>query len=241
MKIACLKFTLIVILFCACKKPKPIVFSGQLLLTRKSLVPLSNKKIQIFQSGGSAILSGSSSSTAEAITDANGRFSMTFVPGTTYFAGFSGENISPLTLSNALYDASFPYFFRQNFPEQGYDASKPIFVGKSIDTIVVKVYTWKNITSSDTFGLRGTMINANFDKEYTGIRADSGSTFTLDILTNVLFTRFDCIKKTFANDISFGRVKTISGNKVFVGENQFQEELSAEDEIKKESTFQFNN
>ena len=241
MKITCLKLVLIAFLFLACKKPKPIVLSGQLLLTKKSPVPLSNKKIEIYQPGGNAIITGSSGSSAEAVTDANGRFTVTFIPGTSYFSFFRGENTAPLTLSSGTDDYSFPFFIRQNFPAQGNDASKPIFVGKSVDTMVVKVYTFKNIHATDTFGLRGATVNANLYKEYTGLTIDSGSTFTLDILTNVLFTRYDYIKKTFLNDISFGRVKTNAGNKVFLGDSQSWAELSEEDETKKDMTFQLNN
>ena len=39
---------LLLTLFCACKKPKPIVFAGQLLLTKKNPIPLSNRKVEIF-------------------------------------------------------------------------------------------------------------------------------------------------------------------------------------------------
>lgn len=241
MKITYLNIVLILFLFCACKKPRPIVFSGQLLLTKKHPVPLSNRKIEVFQLGGNAIIMGSSGSSATAVTDANGHFSMTFVPGTTYFAGFSGENNSPLSLAGT---EGFPFFIRRNFPEAGYDANKPIFIGKTVDSLIIKVYTFKKITTSDTFGLRGNTISAPFDKKYTGITADSADTFTLDTIYNVLFTDFDCIKKTFGNiDLQFGRLKTYSGytNQSFTAQSLYGLGLSAEDETRTEMKFYFTN
>ncbi len=216
-----------------CKKPKPIVFSGQLLLTKKNPVPLSNKRIEIFQlGGGSAILFNSSGSSATAMTDANGYFSITFTPGTSSFTVFSSENTSPLSFGGAINDTIS--FMRQYFPEPNYDASKPIFVGKSIDTIVVNVSTFKEIIASDTLGLRG----SSFNKEYTGITADSASTFTLDTIYNALFTNFNCSNNTFLNDIYFGRV--ITGYNKYISGGGMYNELFNEDETKAEMSFPFN-
>ena len=38
--------------FYACKKPIPRVYTGQLLFTQKSPLPLANKKIEIYQQVG---------------------------------------------------------------------------------------------------------------------------------------------------------------------------------------------
>ena len=241
MKITFTILTLILFLFCACKKPKSVIFTGQLLLTKKNPLPLSNRKIEVFQLGGNAIIIGSSGSSATTVTDADGRFKLTFVPGTTYFTAFSGENNSPLSLTGR---EGYPYFIRSNFSVAGYDANKPIFIGKSIDSLIIKVYCFKSIIPSDTFGLRGNNVNARFEKKYTGIMADSASTLTLDTIYNVLFTNFDCVKRTFSNlDISFGRLKTYAGSafQSFTGQIQFDMELPAEDETKREMTFYFNN
>lgn len=241
MKFTLLKLLLLLLCFSACKKPKPVVFSGQFLLTKKNPVPLANRSIEIYQPGGNAIIMGSSGSSATTNTDNNGRFNIRFVPGSSYFAGFSGENNNPLTVTSS--DGN-PYFSRKNFPDSGFDPAKPIFVGKQIDTLVIKITCFKAITSTDTFELKGNTINAVFNKKYTGIIADSSHTFTLDTLYNALFTDYDCRSKTFINNsIALARLKFFTGNStpysLALGSYYF--ELSPEDEIQKEITFIFEN
>jgi hypothetical protein len=44
-------------LVAACRKnPKPIIYSGQLLLSKKYPIPVSNKKIEIYQQGQSSAI-----------------------------------------------------------------------------------------------------------------------------------------------------------------------------------------
>ena len=229
---------LILVIFSACIKPEPVNFSGQLLLTKKNPIPLSNREIEIFQLGGNAIITGSSGSSSVNRTDVNGRFSMTFVPGSSYFTAFRGANGSSLTL---ISNQGFPFFIRKNFPEQNYDSNTPIYVGKTIDSLIIKVYSFENITFSDTFGLRGiTTLDSSINKRYRGITADSATTFTLDTIYNVLYTDFDCIKNKFSNNnMSFGRIRTNSNGELFSGQYLYGIELSSEDEQKKEMTFYF--
>lgn len=228
-------------LFCSCKKIKPVVFSGQLLLTRKSPVPLSNRKIEIYQLGGNAIIMGSSGSSASAVTDANGRFSITFTPGSAYFAGITGENIGALTFAST---EGFPFFVRGNFPGALYDENKPIFIGKSIDSLVIKVICFKRIVTNDTFQLTGTTTGARFEKKYTGITADSATTITLDTVYNALLTNFDCFQNTFRNtNMEFGPLKTYPGfnSPYFRGQSIPWLEFSTEDETKREMLFYYSN
>lgn len=241
MKVTCVTILLMISLFVGgCKKPKPVVFYGQLLLTKKSLMPLSNRRIEIFQLGGNAIIMGSSGSSAAAVTDANGRFSITFVPGDSYFGPFRGESNSPLTLFGAINDSLS--FMRRNFPDSNYDASKPIFVGKTIDSVIIKVNCFKNIFTSDTFALRGITFTGRFNKNYTGLMVDSATSFTLDTIYHVLFTDFESSKGRFANNnIEFGRLKTYPGGTTpsFSSQSPWSMELSADDEPKREMTFTF--
>lgn len=128
-------------------------------------------------------------------------------------------------------------FMRQYFPEPDYNAH-PIFVGKSIDTVVVKVYALKNIIATDTLGIKGSTVGGVFYKEYTGITADSGTVFMLDTIHNALFTSFNCTDRTFLNDIQCGRVRT--GYYKYISGNSLYDRLSDEDETKMEMTFHFN-
>lgn len=229
-------------LFSGCKKPKPLVFSGQLLLTQKYPIALSNKKVEIYQAGSaSGILFNSLSSLATAATDANGYFKMTFIPGTSSFTIFNSTNTSSVRFSNSIMDTSFPNFSRNNFPEPGYDAAKPIFIGKTIDTAIIKVYLLTALTSTDTLGLRGYTVSGSLDKEYTGRVASFGTTLVLDTISNLLFTDFDCIQKKFTNTIYAGRKWTTSWGYVTISSEGFISpyQLSATAETKNEILFYF--
>ncbi len=238
----CLALLISLFLLYGCKKQKPIVFSGQLLLTQKYPFPLSNKKVELYQAGGgSAILFNSSSSIATSVTDANGYFKITFIPGTSSFGIFSTASSNSLSLSSAIDDRSFPNFYRNNFPEQGYDAAKPIFIGKTIDTAIIKVRLSKNLTATDTIGLRGYSVIGILDKEYTGRVASAGTTIIIDTIKNLLFTEFDCLDSKFINTIYAGRKTTNSGYVTISTEGVISPyKLLAADETKNEILFYFN-
>lgn len=228
--------------FSACKKSKPVIFSGQLLLTKTHPIALSNRKIEIYQPGSpSAIISGSSSSTGISTTDANGYFNLTFNPGTATFIIFSGSNSSPLVFSSLLEDTSFPQFYRRNFSDSNYNPTQPTFIGKSIDTAVIKVYLLSNLDAADTIGLNGYTLYGTLDKEYTGLTGSAGSTMILDTITNMLFTDFDCSTNTFVNNLYAGRKWTTSFGYVTITGVGFPSpyQLAASDEIKKELIFNF--
>lgn len=91
----------------------------------------------------------------KSVTDANGNFRVSFIPGSSSFIIFSGANQNPLTLSNPIGDTSFPGFYRRNFPDSGYDPARPIFIGKTIDTGIIKVNLMTDLNANDTIGLRG--------------------------------------------------------------------------------------
>lgn len=200
-------FLLIILLFSGCKKDKAIEFSGQLLLSKKYPIPIKNRDIEIYQAGSASAIglnSGSSSSTSTGITDANGNFRLSFTAGKSRFIVFSGSNSSPLTLGNSPSDTSFPRFQRQNFPDSGYDAASPIFVGKIIDTAVIIVRLLSKLSLNDSIGLQGVTINGYIEKYYTGLTGNIGDVIKLDSIHNMLFTLYRGFNKEFYNDIYAG-------------------------------------
>lgn len=235
---------LVTFLFSGCKKEKPIIFSGQLLLTKKFPYPLVNRKIEIYQPGSPSAIginSGSTSSSATTLTTADGNFRLSFTPGTSSFIIFSGINSNSLILKNPLDDTTFPGFSRKNFPDSGYDADKPIFIGKTIDTTIIKVDLASDLTATDTIGLLGYTISGRIDKEYTGMSGTTGEVIVLDTISNMLFTDFDCFAKKFINTVYAGRKwTTVWGYVTISGYGLVSpSQLSAFDETKQEITFYF--
>lgn len=231
-------------LFSACKKDKSVSFSGKLLLTKKFPLPLANRKIQIYQTGstgGIGIPASTSSSFAMANTDANGFFNIDFTPGEGRFLIFAGTNAAPLTLSNDFNDTAFPEFARKNFPGPDYDKNAPTFIGKTIDNAIIKVTLNADLIPTDTIGLQAYTINGRIDKEYSGRAAPAGTVIVLDTVRNMLFTRFDCLDKTFSNNVTIGRKMTTPTGYVGIFSRGFVSpgKLSAEDETNREIMYYF--
>ncbi|MEO6672350.1 MAG: hypothetical protein ABIN93_02870 [Ginsengibacter sp.] len=242
--IAVLEILILLFLVSACKKTKPVSFSGQLLLTKKYPVVFSRREIEIYQPGSPGVIgipASSLSSSSTAGTDAGGYFSLSFIPGTTTFIIFTGTNSNSLTLSNSFEDTSFPRFSRRNFPDRGYDPAKPIFIGKSIDTAIIKVNLLTDLTDADTIGLQAYSISGKLDKEYTGITASAGSVIILDTISNMLFTDFNCTENKFTNTLYAGKkFTTIWGYKTISSvSSPSPYQLSATDETKTELMFYF--
>ncbi len=241
--ILCL-LVLAMFLLSACKKEKPIIISGQLLLTHKFPRPITNRKIEIYQPGSPSAIGinlGSTSSTSTTVTDANGYFRLSFTPGRSSFIVFSSTNSGSLVLWNSLDDTAFPNFSRNNFPDSGYDATKPIFIGKTIDTAIIKVGLVTDLTITDTLGLRAYTINGSIDKEYTGISGSAGGVIVLDTITNMLFTDYDGFAKKFTNTLYAGKKWTTGWGYVTISSEGFVSPylLSANDETKQEIKFYF--
>ena len=195
---------LVALLFLGCKKEKPIIFEGQLLFTSKFPYPLGNRKIEIYQSGSSSAIglsSGSTSSSAITRTAINGNFRLSFIPGTSSFIIFSDTNSNSLTLGNSPDETTFPRFSRKNIPDSGYNAATPIFVGKTIDTAIVKVGLSSALTPADTIGLRAYTISGSIDKEYTGRSGNTGAFIVLDSICNMLSNDFNCYLKKISNTV----------------------------------------
>lgn len=236
---------LLTLLFSGCKKKEePIIFLGQLLLTNKFPRPLVNRKIEIYQAGSSAAIginSGSTSSAATTNTDANGNFKLIFTPGTSSFIFFSSRNYSPLMLRNSPSDTTFPRFSRITFPGPEYDASTPIFVGKLIDTVIIKVGLSSNLTLADTIGLQAYTISGSINREYTRRSGTIGAVIVLDTIYNMLLTDFDCFEKKYNNTLYAGRKLTTSLGYTTIISHGFNSpyQFSAIDEAKQEITFYF--
>lgn len=221
------------------------MFSVQLLLTKKHPFPLANRKIELYQPGSAAAIginSGSSSSSATAVTDANGFFRLSFTPGKSSFIIFSSTSSNPLTLSNPLGDTSFPQFFRRNFPA-AYNPGAPIYIGKTIDNAIIKVNLITDLTPSDTIGLQAYTLNGRITKEYSGRSAAAGSVIILDTISNMLFTDFDCYEQKFINTLYAGRKWTTVWGYTTISTAGFVSPslLSEIDEAKNEIMFYFKN
>lgn len=192
----------------SCNKSKPVRISGQLLLSKKYPEPLKNRKIEIYQKGSPSAIginSGSSSASASGNTDAFGKFSVVFTAGRSEFIIFSGPNKTPLRLHSPYDDTSFPAFTRIDFPEAGYDETKPIYIGKSIDMVILSVQLSKDLTHTDTLGMRMYTHDGSIAKEYTNLSGTAGTRLVLDTIHDALFTGYDCTTGKFANGVYAGK------------------------------------
>lgn len=234
-----------VFFFASCKKePKPVTYTGQLFLAKKYPVPLRNKQIEIYQRGAPSAIGiniGSTSSTATGITDGNGYFRLSFTPGESRFFVFSGPNNSPLILGSALGDTTFPDFSRSSFPDPEYDKSKPIYVAKTIDTVVIKASLISDLNITDTIGVQTNTLNGSFAKEYTRLSGRAGTVVTIDTIYNMLLTHYDCVANKFTNSLYAGRKwTTVWGYNTISSEGIVSPYLlTATDETKTEMTFYY--
>lgn len=232
-------------LFISCRKEqKPIIYSGQLLLSKKNPLPVANKQIVIYQGGTAGAIginSGATSSSASAVTDASGHFQITFRPGTSSFIIFSGASTSPLTFSSEFGDTSLFSFSRTNFPDSGNDPLLPIYIGKSIDTAIMKMNLSSDITTTDTVGLEINTISGRISKAYTGLSGNAGTTITLDTIFNEILKNYNCYQKNFINSLYAGRKYTVPAGYNTITTFGFVSPaiLSADDEKKVEMHFYF--
>ncbi len=226
-----------------CKKEDLIDLSGQLVLSEKIPTPLSNRKLQVYQhgtSGGIGIPSSSTSSSATTVTDVQGNFRFRFKPGKTRFLIFTGANATPFSLSSGLGDTTFPHFTRNNFTPSELNTNQPIYIGKIIEEVTIKMHLLTDLAVTDTIGLEAYTISGRISKEYTGIQASAGSEIILETITNMLFTDFDYYDNQFLNNLRAGRKwKTNSGSQRISDGYVQPARLSAEDETKKEILFYF--
>lgn len=233
-------------LFFSCgKQQKPITFTGQLLLSKKYPVVLSNKNLKIYQQGnGSAIglNTGSTASSANGTTNADGRFEIIFRPGTSNFIFLSGQSTAQITLQSGVADTSFPTFSREYFPDSAYNPSTPTYVGKIIDSAIIRMNVSDLLTPNDTIGLQIQTINGAVTKNYTALAANTGTTIILDTIYNVLLTNYNCVTKSYYNTLYAGKKATsVQGYSYLSSSFVYPSSLSAEDESKVELIFYYKN
>ena len=226
-----------------CKKDeKPIVYTGQLLLSHKFPVVLASKKIGLYQPGSPSaiIFPGVSSSSSNTTTDARGNFRLVSTPSKASLLFFSGTNANPLFLSDAPGDTTFPSFTQNNFPRSGW-TGKPVFIGKTIDTAIIKVSLLTNLTATDTLAIQALTITRRISKEYTGRSAPAGSVITIDTISNLLFTDYDFITNRFRNNLYAGRKWITAGGypTIITAGVVSPAQLSAGDEPRLELMFYF--
>jgi hypothetical protein len=233
--VACFAALLFCLMFTQCKKSRqPVTFSGQLLLSKKYPQPVANRVINLFQNGSNALIMGSSAASASGSTDANGRFSITFTPGESYFVGSSSANSAPISLSTDYSDTAFPAFIHRSFTGDN-NTSTPIYIGKIVDTALIKILLTTNLLATDTIGLQALTRNGPIDRKYSGLSGISGSTIVLDTVTNLLFTDYDGNDKQFSNTIQGGRKYTVASGYSFIQAHQAQpERLTTTDTTRQE-------
>jgi hypothetical protein len=244
--ITCLALVLISLVLSACRKEKTRAYSGQLLLSKKFPTPLVDRAVEVFQrgSGSGAILPmGASAAVASSVTDANGYFSMRFTFGKGTFIVFPAANTNPLVLSNSYRDTSYPSFRIENFSDSLFFPRRPIFIGKTIDTLIISVSLLADLAPADTIGLRGGgTVTGKLDREYTGRTGAAGAEIVLDTIINALFTEFDYIQRKFRNQLYGGRkYMTPAGYvAVWAERERLPSDFPENDEGKREITIFFN-
>lgn len=219
-----------------CRKEETVEYSGRLLFTKKFPTPIANREISLRQVGAAIdTSSGLAAGEARTVTDANGFFNIAFRPAS--FTLSPGWNSNSLLLTS---DTVFPRFSRVNYPGPEYGENSPIYIGKVVDTAVIRVTVSANLSATDTMGLEGLTLSGKFYKEYSGRTAAAGSTIVLDTLQNLLFTNFDCSHQTFYNNLLGGRrLISSSGHVTIHGIMTHPQQLSADDEGLKEFTFYY--
>ncbi len=210
-------FLLALIFLVSCRKDKTVEYSGQILLAQSRPEPLAGRQLDFYQPGGNAILMGSSSSSATTTTDASGRFNLTFTPGTGYFAGFRFSSDAPLHIMS---DNRFPPFSIDNFHSSNHNPGQPIYIGKIIDTAILKVYFLSNIHPADSIAFLGFTLTGSTQKFYSGISADSSEILTIDTLYGLLITDYDAGSRQFRNyNMQLGTFTRGSAGNIVVNSN----------------------
>ena len=154
---------------------------------------------------GSILPSGVSTADASAVTDGNGRFRITFELEKGLVMLSAPRKYNPLVFRTPTEDSTFPSFYREGFIDSLYDPLVPLYIGKTIDTVIFKVNLLTDLLSTDTIGLLGKTVTGQLEAAYTGRSGSAGSVITLDTITNVLFTDYSYPQREFFNMIFGGR------------------------------------
>ena len=231
------------ILLAGCRKhEKAISFSGQILLSKKFPLPFVHQKVKIDQPGSPGIpapIFASGSSTL-GFTDGEGKFSVSFKPGTAVFIIFSSQNRSPLTFTAGAGDTSLFNFRYNNFGLTDSSAHKPIYASKIIDTAIVKVSLVTDLMPTDSIGVQLRTLQSLADKTYTGLRGNAGSTIVLDTIFNVALQEYDGLSKKFRNNLYAGRKTFLADfGRPFITSVGFPQPIDFSSEDEQKATFLF--
>jgi hypothetical protein len=236
---------LLALLFCAChKNEKAISLHGQILLSKKFPLPFVRQKIDVYQAGSPSIPFpiSTSGSSATGVTDSEGRFNISFKPGTTLFLIFRSRNTQPVTLSAGSRDTSLFNFRYSGFADFDASTGTVLYASKIIDTAVISMTLVSDIFPTDTVGIQLKTLQGFADKSYTGLNAKANSTIVLDTIYNVALQDYDGLSKRFRNSLYAGR-KVFSPvlSRSYLSSVGFPRpsDLSAEDESKVNFLFYF--
>jgi hypothetical protein len=230
--------------FSRCEKERGKSYSGQLLLSKKFPIPLGNRKIQMYEMSrppGWIHPLAAPYTGATSMTNGGGYFQMNFAMAKGLSTISPDTSSNPLVLRSPTEDSTFPSFYREHFTDSVYDPSVPIFIGKTIDTVIFKVGLLTALAPTDTIAFSAKTVTGRLEKEYTGKSGSAGSVIVLDTIANVLFTDYSYAKRRYFNMILGGmKYGTYSGYLTFLpSAASLPHDFPEEDEGKREITIFF--
>jgi hypothetical protein len=172
-------------LISGCQKDKTRIIEGVLLYSQTNPTPVTNYELNMFQRGGNAILMGTSSSSASAVTDNSGRFRFEFTAGKGYFLGIPVNNGSAASLSGNG-NTVFPGMMRDVFPDSIFYVTKKMYLVKEIQRYLIQIIARRNVVPADSVIIRVSTKAGEIEKLYTGLTINSGSSLTIDTIPDVI-------------------------------------------------------
>jgi hypothetical protein len=186
----CLLFILAVLPYMACKKDRKLRFTitGQLLESSRNRNPVANYELELLQGPQSGLLGNVSGIKQKVITDALGKFVITYSSGRDYGFVTTGVNRNTLLLKgtdNTQYTDIKPRW--TDIPSRVDTALNILYLYKQIDTLVIKVKFNKDLAVNDTLKLRP---GTHQHDHYIPGPVMAGQTIADDTLLNLRLTFF---------------------------------------------------
>jgi hypothetical protein len=184
--------------FSGCKKDKTEIIEGILLYSKTNPQPVGNYTLEMYQRGGNAIIMGTSSSSATATTNNEGRFRFEFIPGKGYFIGIPTRNSASTSLSG-IGNTNFPGMHRDIFPDSAFNSNTPVYLVKEIQQYLVQVKTMRTMIPADSIVIRVSTKSGEIERIYTGLNIVSGTTTIIDTIPNVIATNLSILNGGYQN------------------------------------------
>lgn len=183
-------FILVLFLFMACKKDRKLRFTitGQLLESSRNRNPVANYELELLQGPQPGLLGNTSGIKQKVITDALGKFVITYSSGRDYGFVTTGVNRKTFLLrgtDNTQYTDIKPRW--TDIPSRVDTALNILYLYKQIDTLVIKVKFTKDLAVNDTLRLRPETHQFNLDIPGPVM---AGQTIAVDTLLNLRLSSF---------------------------------------------------